>query len=82
MAQENISRRRFLKRSIWIGAGVGGAALVGSGFYNLLKVNDIRELIGDYPEGAEISTAWPSRERALPSIMPVTRYAPRRGRAC
>ncbi len=53
MAQDNISRRRFLKRSIWIGAGVGGAALVGSGFYNLLKVNDISELIGNYPEGMQ-----------------------------
>ncbi|MFW5861995.1 MAG: sulfatase [Spirochaetota bacterium] len=53
MGKENISRRRFLRRTMGIGAGVGAAALVGAGFYNLLKVNDITELIGDYPEGAE-----------------------------
>ncbi len=52
MAEENISRRRFLKKGIGIGAGVGAAALVGAGFYNLLKINDITQLIGHYPEGA------------------------------
>ncbi|MBN2396936.1 MAG: sulfatase [Deltaproteobacteria bacterium] len=53
MAKDDISRRSFLKRSIWIGVGIGGAVLVGSGVYRLLRVNDIKELIGDYPAGAE-----------------------------
>ncbi|MCF8084369.1 MAG: sulfatase [Deltaproteobacteria bacterium] len=51
--KEGISRRRFLKRSVGIGAGVGAAALAGTGVYHLLRVRDITELIGDYPPGAE-----------------------------
>ncbi|HET56827.1 MAG TPA: twin-arginine translocation signal domain-containing protein [Deltaproteobacteria bacterium] len=56
MAKEPISRRRFLKRSFWAGAGIGGAALAGGGVYKLLQVRDIEELIGAYPEGAERHT--------------------------
>lgn len=56
MAKKNITRRKFIKRSIGIGAGVGAATLAGSVVYNLVKVNDIEELIGDYPAGAEKAT--------------------------
>jgi len=49
MAEKTVSRRRFIKGSI----AAGGAALVGAGIYNLLSVNDITELIGEYPEGAD-----------------------------
>ncbi|MBS3732074.1 MAG: sulfatase, partial [Desulfobacterales bacterium] len=52
MADIPVSRRKFLKRSLGIGAGAGAAALLGGGFYQLVQVKDITELIGDYPAGA------------------------------
>ncbi|OPL16736.1 MAG: hypothetical protein AVO39_00140 [delta proteobacterium MLS_D] len=53
MAKEPISRRGFLKRSLWTGAGIGGVALAGGGVYKLLRVRDIEKLVGAYPGGAE-----------------------------
>ncbi len=50
---EDLSRRKFLKRSIAAGTVVGGAALVGAGAYNLMATNDVDDLLGPYPPDAK-----------------------------
>ncbi len=63
---EKISRRELIKKSVRIGAAVGGAALLGGGVYSLLSENSIDELYGVYPEGAAkypLSIANPSASR-------------------
>jgi len=51
--EKELSRRSLIKKSIRYGAAIGGAALLGSAAYALLKRNDIDELYGPYPPGAE-----------------------------
>jgi arylsulfatase A len=51
MAKE-ITRRDLLKKTVKVGALVGGAAVIGAGAYKFLRVNPIEELYGPYPEQA------------------------------
>lgn len=49
MAEKNVSRRSFLKKSIYAGTATGGALLLGGGIWSLLKENSIDDLYGEYP---------------------------------
>ncbi len=50
--EQNITRRELLKKSLKYGVLAGGAVLLGSGAYSLLRTHTIDELYGPYPEGA------------------------------
>lgn len=49
---ESLSRRDLLKKSVKIGAAVGGASLLGYGIYSFMKRDRIEDLYGTYPESA------------------------------
>lgn len=49
---ESLSRRDLLKKSVKIGAAVGGASLLGYGIYSFMKRDRIEDLYGAYPESA------------------------------
>ncbi len=50
--EKNVSRRSFLKKSIYTGAAIGGAALVGAGVWSVFEESSIDELYGEYPDAS------------------------------
>jgi uncharacterized sulfatase len=51
---DKISRRTFIKRTLYTGAAVGAGVVVGSGAYLLLKENSIDDLYGPYPDASRL----------------------------
>ncbi len=50
--EKDITRRELIKKSLKVGVLAGGAALLGAGAYSFLRVREIDELYGPYPENA------------------------------
>lgn len=47
---EKISRRKFVKKTIYTGLAIGGAAVVGTAGYELFSKRSIDDLYGPYPD--------------------------------
>ncbi len=64
MAEKNLSRRSFLKKSVYAGTAVGGAALLGTGAWSVFRERPIDELYGEYPPASKLQPLEIANPRA------------------
>ncbi len=53
--EKELTRRNFIRKSIYTGAALAGVSLMGTCTFKLLKENSIDDLYGGYPQNAEKS---------------------------
>jgi len=61
---KNVSRRSFLKKSIYTGAAIGGTVLAGASAWSVFKESPIDELYGEYPDASRLKPLEIENSRA------------------